>query len=205
MKTLMNKFHRLGYAIADIFDLRKILRIIFYILLCVLIFIVASARQGVKDRVKYEALLSEQAIAMTEEHELEIANLRKQYEYGGDINTIESEAEYIAKVLYGTARNHSTDGQRAVVWCILNRVDHQSYPNTVAEVCEQPSQWMGYDASNPIVEDLYDLSLEILKSWYNQGHRPVSKDFIFMSWSSSEIILRDTFEEKPGTHYWRIG
>lgn len=201
----MNKFHQLGYAIADIFDLRKILRIIFYILLCVLIFIVASARQSAKDRVKYEALLSEQAIAMTEEHELEIANLRKQYEYGGDINTIESEAEYIAKVLYGTARNHSTDGQRAVIWCILNRVEHQSYPNTVAEVCEQPSQWMGYDASNPVIEDLYNISLETLKSWYNHEHRPMSADYIFMSWSSSEIILRDTFEEKPGTHYWRIG
>ena len=200
----MDKLKYLGYVISDIFDLRRIGRGILYIMLCVLIAIVFSARQSHKDRLYYEELITQQKAELTERHELEMTELRRQYEYGGDIDSIEAEAECIAKVLYGTAQHHSADGQRAVVWCILNRVEHASYPNSVIEVCEQPQQWMGYSEDNPVVEDLYDVALEVLKTWYNGGHRPVSPDYIFLSWSSSEIVLRDRFEEK-GAHYWRIG
>lgn len=66
------------------------------------------------------------------------------------------EAEFIAKVLYGTAINHAESDQRAVVWCILNRVEHYAHPDTVAEVCEQPKQWMGYSNDNPVLTELYD-------------------------------------------------
>lgn len=201
----MNVIKYYWAMLLDVIDWRKIGRVILYILLCILIAIVASARQSHKDKIKYETLMADELAAVSEAHELELAEVRRQYEYGGDADMIEREAECIAKVLYGTARNHSSDGQRAVIWCILNRVEHTSYPDTVIEVCEQPQQWMGYDESNPVIEELYDISLETLKSWYNQEHRPMSADYIFMSWSSNEIVLRDTFEEKPGTHYWRIG
>lgn len=201
----MNVIKYYWAMLLDVIDWRKVGRVILYILLCILIAIVASARQSHKDKIKYETLMANELAAVSEAHELELAEVRRQYEYGGDADMIEREAECIAKVLYGTARNHSSDGQRAVIWCILNRVEHTSYPDTVIEVCEQPQQWMGYDASNPVIEELYNISLETLKSWYNQEHRPMSADYIFMSWSSNEIVLRDTFEEKPGTHYWRIG
>ena len=201
----MNVIKYYWAMLLDVIDWRKVGRVILYILLCILIAIVASARQSHKDKIKYETLMANELAAVSEAHELELAEVRRQYEYGGDADMIEREAECIAKVLYGTARNHSSDGQRAVIWCILNRVEHTSYPDTVIEVCEQPQQWMGYDASNPVREELYNISLETLKSWYNQEHRPMSADYIFMSWSSNEIVLRDTFEEKPGTHYWRIG
>lgn len=201
----MNVIKYYWAMLLDVIDWRKVGRVILYILLCILIAIVASARQSHKDKIKYETLMANELAAVSEAHELELAEVHRQYEYGGDADMIEREAECIAKVLYGTARNHSSDGQRAVIWCILNRVEHTSYPDTVIEVCEQPQQWMGYDASNPVIEELYNISLETLKSWYNQEHRPMSADYIFMSWSSNEIVLRDTFEEKPGTHYWRIG
>ena len=200
----MNVIKYYWAMLLDVIDWRKVSRIILYILLCILIAIVSSSRQSHKDKIKYEALMANELAAVSEAYELELTELRRQYEYGGDIDSIEREAECIAKVLYGTAQHHSTDGQRAVVWCILNRVEHQSYPNSVIEVCEQPQQWMGYSEDNPVVEDLYDIALEVLKTWYNGGHRPVSPDYIFLSWSSSEIVLRDKFEEK-GAHYWRIG
>ena len=200
----MNVIKYYWAMLLDVINWRKVGRIILYILLCVLIAIVFSARQCHRDRLKYETLMAQQETELTEKYELELTELRRQYEYGGDIDSIEAEAECIAKVLYGTAQHHSADGQRAVVWCILNRVEHQSYPNSVIEVCEQPQQWMGYSEDNPVVEDLYDVALEVLKTWYNGGHRPVSPDYIYLSWSSSEIVLRDKFEEK-GAHYWRIG
>lgn len=141
---------------------------------------------------------------LQEKYEAQLADLEKYYEYGGDITQIELEAEYVAKVIYGTARNHAESDMKAVVWCILNRVEHHSHPNTVVEVCEQPKQWMGYSSENPVLTDFYDLALAELKTWHSGGHRPMSKDYIYLSWSSKEILLRDTFEENKSTNYWRM-
>ena len=50
----------------------------------------------------------------------------------------------------------------------------------------------------------WELALAELKVWYSGGHRPMSSDYIYLSWSSKEILLRDTFEENKSTHYWRM-
>lgn len=152
----------------------------------------------------HEEDLAALRIELQDRYEAEISEVRMYYEYGGDVTQIEKEAEYIAKVIYGTARNHAESDKRAVVWCILNRVEHYAHPNTIAEVCEQPKQWMGYSNDNPVLADIYELALEELKIWYSGGHRPMSNDYIFMSWSSQEIVLRDTFEETKKTRYWRM-
>ena len=169
----------------------------------------------VSQRVKYEKQIAEinanheaEIVALREElqndYKSKVAELEQYYEYGGDVAQIEREAEYIAKVIYGTAHNHVDSDKKAVVWCILNRVEHYAHPNTIAEVCEQPKQWMGYSSDNPVLTENYDLALAELKIWYNDGHRPMSSDYIYLSWSSKEILLRDTFEENKNTHYWRM-
>ena len=139
-----------------------------------------------------------------DDYEFQMTAMRKYYEYGADASQVEQEAEYIAKVIYGTARNHSDSDKRAVVWCILNRVEHYGHPDTVEEVCEQPKQWMGYSSDNPVLDDIYELVLAELKTWHNDGHRPMSNEYIYLSWSSKEILLRDTFEENKNTNYWRM-
>lgn len=177
----------------------------------ILIVVVAVMMTFLCQRTKYENQIAE----INASHEEEIESIRADYEsrvveleqyygYGRDVEQIELEAEYIAKVLYGTAINHADSDKRAVVWCILNRVEHYSHPNTVAEVCEQPKQWMGYSDSNPVLTELYDLALEELKIWYSGGHRPMSNNYIYLTWSSKEILLRDTFEENRNTNYWRM-
>lgn len=166
-------------------------------------------------RAKYEAKIEEidanheeAMIALRDElqqdYDTRIADLETYYEYGGDITQVELEAEYIAKVLYGMARNHSEPDRRAVIWCILNRAEHHSHPSTVIEVCEQPKQWVSYSSDNPILDDLYELALSELKTWHSGGHRPMSNEYVYLSWSSTEILLRDTFEEGKHTHYWRM-
>ena len=185
--------------------------IVIYILVVVLAVMITAIGQ----RVKYEKQIAEinanheeELIALRNElkanYESQMVELEQYYEYGGDITQIEREAEYIAKVIYGTARNHADSDKKAVVWCILNRVEHYSHPNTIAEVCEQPKQWMGYSSENPVLTELYDLALAELKTWYSGGHRPMSNDYIYLTWSSKEILLRDTFEENRNTNYWRM-
>ena len=184
---------------------------IIYILVIVILVMITAISQ----RVKYEKQIAEINVnhaeeivalraALQESYDSKLLELEQYYEYGGDATQIEREAECIAKVIYGVARNHADSDKKAVVWCILNRVEHHSHPNTIIEVCEQPKQWMGYSSGNPILAELYDLALNELKTWYSGGHRPMSNDYIYLTWSSKEILLRDTFEENRNTNYWRM-
>lgn len=177
----------------------------------ILIVLVAITMTFLCQRTKYENKIEEINASYAEEiesiradYEARVVELEQYYGYGRDVEQIELEAEYIAKVLYGTAINHAESDKRAVVWCILNRVEHYSHPNTIAEVCEQPKQWMGYSDNNPVLDELYELALEELKIWYSGGHRPMTNEYIYLSWSSKEIILRNTFEENKNTRYWRM-
>ena len=54
------------------------------------------------------------------------------------------------------------------------------------------------------MNDLYDLAMAELNTWHS-NYRPVSKDYVFMSWSSNQISLRDTYEKKTNTRYWQAG
>ena len=116
-----------------------------------------------------------------------------------------ADREAVARVLYGTALHHSEDAQKAVVWCILNRVDSSLYPNSIQEVCSQPSQWMGFSEDNPVIANLYAVADEVISGWESGGYRAVSPDYLFLSWTQDEIVLRTTFNETSRTHYWRAG
>lgn len=185
------------------------------IIIYVLVLLIAIMLTVISQRVKYENRIEELNTAhiqeltalreeLQERYETQITELKQYYEYGGDVAQIEREAEYIAKVIYGTARNHAESDKKAVIWCILNRVEHYAHPDTVAGVCEQPKQWMGYSDDNPVLTENYDLALEELKIWYSGDHRPIDNRYIYLSWSSREILLRDTFEESKITNYWRM-
>lgn len=115
-----------------------------------------------------------------------------------------AEREAVARVLYGTALHHSEDAQRAVVWCILNRVESSLYPDTIEEVCSQPSQWMGYADDSPIIADLYAVADEVISGWQSGGYRAVSPDYLFLTWTRDEIVLKTTFTDGESTHYWRV-
>ena len=116
-----------------------------------------------------------------------------------------ADREAVARVLYGTALHHSEDAQRAVVWCVINRVESTLYPNTVQDVCEQPQQWMGFSPDNPVIGSLYAIADEVLTAWQGGEYRPMSPDYLFLTWSQDEIVLRTTFQETRSTHYWRAG
>ena len=132
------------------------------------------------------------------------AEMGKRIVTGNDSKTaaMREDAKEIARVLYGVRSNNTAD-LRTLVWCVLNRVDNKSYPNTIAEVVAQEHQWMGYSDSNPVLDDLFNIAYGELEIWYG-GIRPCSPDYVFMNWTPSEITLRDTFEFSSKTHSWRV-
>jgi hypothetical protein len=185
-------------------------------IVAILILTLAIMITSITQRVKYENLIKEinatheedmiaLRIELRDQYESEIAAIEKYYEYGGDVSQIEREAEWIAKVMYGMAKpDHKDSDLRAIVWCILNRVDNKAYPGEVQAVCQQKSQWMGYSDDNPVIAKLYDIALAELKKWHGDAVRPMSADYVYLTWSSKEILLRDTFAENRSTNYWRM-
>ena len=193
-------------------QIAQIQRITVYVLILVIAIMITSISQ----RVKYENQIKELnelhqedmialRIELRDDYESEIAAIKQYYEYGGDVEQIEREAEWIARVMYGMAKpDHKDSDLRAIVWCILNRVDNKAYPGEVQAVCQQKSQWMGYSDDNPVIAKLYDIALAELKKWHGDSVRPMSADYVYLTWSSKEILLRDTFAENRSTNYWRM-
>lgn len=77
----------------------------------------------------------------------------------------EDEVIRIVKTLDGEWGDYPSDYKRAaVVWCILNRVDSELYPNTITEVVTR-GQFHGYRESNPVDEHLEWLVRDVLDRW----------------------------------------
>ena len=184
-------------------------------LTCVIIFSFGRIYQSSIDKDKYtakmEAEISEVVggyeatiLQLNDAHREQIMEIRNEYENLTPEELMKQEGEYLARMLYGTALNHDERDQRTAIWCALNRVDSPGFPDSVKEVCQQESQWIGYSDDNPILNDLYNLAIEELTTWHN-NYRPVNKDYVYMSWSSKEIKLRDTYEKSNSTRYWQAG
>ena len=155
---------------------------------------------GAKAERRYEAWKEEWKAGYISERE---AEARAAYEADPYTIQLNAEADSLARVLYGV-KDNDNDDLRTYCWCVFNRVDNKAYPNTLEEVIAQPNQWMRYDPGNPVLDSLYKLALEQLDAWHSL-RRPISSEYVFMSWTEKDIVLRDNFREGSGTRYWRYG
>lgn len=178
IKKAFYRFHK--------FDSRKVLSALLAVLIVIFSFLVGSRA----------------SMAKTSTDDLTEENHDSGIVCEDVIDPIQFEAEYVAKVLYGTAQYNTERGQKMVVWCIVNRVENPNYPNTIEEVCRQKDQWMGYSDNNPILQDLFDISYETLYYWHNGGYRYVGPDFLFVKWYPDQIVLKTDFEEGRNCHYF---
>lgn len=125
----------------------------------------------------------------------------------GTLNRVllRSEAECIAKVLYGTARYNTPEQQETAVWCVINRMESKWYPDSIEDVCKQQSQFKGFSIGNPVEEDLLMLATKVLVKYYVDGYKPCDSIYTYMSATDNDIVLRTSFVEEDGTHYWKVG
>ena len=90
-----------------------------------------------------------------------------------------AEVTALAQTLYGECRGCSEIQQRAVCWCVFNRVDSSEFPNSLIEVVSQPCQFFGYSPTNPVWQTLYELAYQAMVDWHNGENRPFSADYCF--------------------------
>lgn len=83
----------------------------------------------------------------------------------------DEEIDLIALVTMGEAEGESEHGKRLVIDTILNRVDHERFPDTVKEVVYQKNQfspmWNGRIKKCYVKDDIRELVIEELKSRTN--------------------------------------
>lgn len=99
----------------------------------------------------------------------------------------EADVIALAQMLYGEARGCTVDNQRKCVWCVLNRVDADGFPDTIIGVLSQPNQFHGYSPDFPVWDNLYAVALDVLTRW------------------SMEKQGADVARELPDTYLWFTG
>ena len=104
----------------------------------------------------------------------------------------------IAKMLYGESRGCTVDNQKKAVWCVLNRVDDERYPDSIIEVLSQSGQFHGYSPNHPVWNELTAVAEDVLTRWSleKQGvavNRELPKSYLYFTGTGRENIFREAY------------
>jgi spore germination cell wall hydrolase CwlJ-like protein len=73
------------------------------------------------------------------------------------MNFSDHDLEIASKTLWAEARGEPLLGQQAVAWVLLRRATQLEWPNSLAEVCQQPWQfscWNENDPNRPLLDKI---------------------------------------------------
>lgn len=113
-----------------------------------------------------------------------------------------AEVTALAQTLYGECRGCSELQQKAVCWCIFNRVDDPRFPDSVIEVVSAPLQLQGYSSSNPVWDNLYEVAYSCMVDWHNGEGRILDSDMCFFSGWGGINHFRNAWLMKDATKFW---
>lgn len=118
----------------------------------------------------------------------------------------ESNAECLAKLIYGEARGvPSTTEKAAVAWVVLNRMDDPRFPNSIAGVIKAPNQFVGYNYYNPVTDECLMIAKDVMWRWTieKQGRkdsgRVIPKNYYYFTGSGGRNWFR---QEYWSSWYW---
>ena len=104
----------------------------------------------------------------------------------------------VAKMLYGESRGCTVDNQQKAVWCVLNRVDDERYPDSIIEVLSQNGQFHGYNPNHPVWDELTAVAEDVLTRWSleKQGvavNRELPKSYLYFTGTGKENVFREAY------------
>lgn len=119
---------------------------------------------------------------------------------------LDADSEYGARLIYGYLKNGGiTLAQaKAIICCVEARV-LSGYDSSFIEAVRHPSQWQWYSDDNPVRDEDKELVKTVLRD-LRKGKFPngFTEKFIYMEWTSGDIVLRDKWEKNSSTKYWRM-
>lgn len=139
------------------------------------------------------------------------ANELELEEYEKEQETNEQETiDMLAKTVWGEARGCSDTQKAAVVWCILNRVDSDRFPNDIKSVITQKNQFEGYNNSFPVEEEIVAIVKDVLWRYEYEKNGPfvgysgrvLPKEYLFFRASGDGVnVFRTEYLAKDSV-YW---
>lgn len=78
----------------------------------------------------------------------------------------EREVQMIANMMYGVSQGKNVPEKRAVVWCVLNRVRSNLFPDTVYEVIMERKQFPAYRDTNLLLDENLTIVREVVAQWH---------------------------------------
>lgn len=112
----------------------------------------------------------------------------------------EDEVVMMAKLLWHECRGVPSDTEKAcVAWAVCNRVDDEEFDgDTVTEVMTIPNQF-AYYYDTPVLDELYDLALDVLTRWNAERNGEVSvgrvlpKDYTYYTGDGVHNYFRNAY------------
>lgn len=132
------------------------------------------------------------------------ATEKEQIEYDREV------VETIAKLVYGEARGCSKTEQAAVIWCVLNRVDDDRFPDNITDVITQKNQFSGYKENNPVYDEFIELANDVLTRWkfeqvvVGEVGRVLPKEYMWFKGDGVKNTFRDAYKEPYNTWDWSL-
>ena len=197
LDMILNVLAYIWYGIKKIFK-NPVSRDAAIVLLAVLISVLV-----INARTKSINEQAEQRIAAIEQRyqsELAAAQSQAAVPAQAQQSQYSEDAEYLAKVVAGCATYYSENVQRAVAWCVLNRVDSALYPDTIKEVCEQANQWQGYENA-PLIDSICQVCQDVIDTWQSGGVRDIPRECVFLRMTEDGVELRTEF---TGGNTWNV-
>lgn len=125
------------------------------------------------------------------------------------VKKLDKEIEMLAKVIYREARGQNLDGQAAVVWCILNRVDADGYGDTIEKVITSPNQFAWYP-DTPVWDEHVEMATDVVTRWllekegFKEVGRVLPNDYLFFGGDGKQNWFRKKFKSNGIFWDWSL-
>ena len=114
---------------------------------------------------------------------------------------LDEEAVALAILADSSASGRTDTVKRILMWVVINRVEDRAngYGDTLIGVINRPKQWQGYNPDGMYLESTYEIALEVLTTWRNNGPRPIYNDMLWSVYNADgSITVRNRFGEEKG-------
>lgn len=121
---------------------------------------------------------------------------------------LDEEAVALAILADSSAAGKSDEVKRILMWVAINRVEDRSngYGGTLIEEINRPKQWQGYNPEGVYLQSTYDIALEVLATWKNNGPRPIYKDMLWSVYNADgTITVRNRYNDTKGRNEQTFG
>jgi len=115
------------------------------------------------------------------------------------------EIQMLAKVVYREARGMKSDAHKAgVIWCVLNRVDSETFDNSISKVITAKHQF-AWVPKTPVKQEFCELAEDVIARWllekegYTDVGRVLPSDYLFFAGRNGLNYFRKEYRSKT---YW---